>query len=51
MVIRKQPVNPVKLCFEIGNGESRSIAILKERCARGEIDKDEFDSKRKDLLG
>jgi putative membrane protein len=35
----------------IGDSESRAIDILKERYARGEIDEDEFDSKRKYLLG
>jgi uncharacterized membrane protein len=51
IVTQKLSVNPVKLCVEIGNGESREIDILKERYAKGEMDKDEFDSKRKDLLG
>ncbi len=51
IVIQKQFVNHVKLCFEIGNGERRAIDILKERYTHCEIDKDEFDSKRKDLLG
>jgi uncharacterized membrane protein len=51
MVIQKLPVKPLKLCFEIGKGESRSFDILKERYAHGKIDKDAFDSKRKNLLG
>ncbi len=31
------------------DGRDRALAILNERCARGEIDKEEFDTRKRDL--
>ena len=36
---------------ETSSGKSNTLEILKERYARGKIDKTEFEEKKKDLLG